>query len=440
MNARAAVSHAHRSLRHHWSSLLSLGMRGLGVIAGFAVTVAIGRWYGPAANGQYALVTQTAMFLSVVAVGGLDMAITRELSRAVAEQRKIARATFWRITGQAMLVALALAGVLLIAGSAPLRWLGRNAVPAGAIGILCLILLARALTRITAALLRSQKDYALGQAVEVVLIPLFTLAPLALGVARTVPEILWATAAAGLLAALIGMAASLRHTSAAADALRVSGRTVFATALPLWGVAIALNFAEWYSLATVSAVTGVYDAGLFRVAAQIASVLSIVTLGLFGTFSAQISAAVHAGDLDRVARLAGSATRLSAALVLPLAAAAFVFAPAILRLVGPEFAAATTLLRVLIAGQVVYAVTGPAGLVLALTGHPRVNLAITVTSTVALLVLAPLLAHRAGTLGIAAFVAAILALRNLASLIAVWRLERISVLTGGRAAVPQESP
>lgn len=430
------LTRTRNSLRHHWSSLLSLGMRGLGVVAAFVVTVFIGRWYGPAANGQYALVTQTAMFLSVVAVGGLDMAITREFSRAVAEKRKIARATFWRITTQAMAVALALALALLGVGGEALRWLGRDAVPAGAVGILCLIMLARAFTRISAALLRSQKDYALGQAVEVVLIPLFTLAPLALGVARTVSEILWATAAAGLLAAAIGIGASLRHTSAGPDALQVAGRTVFATALPLWGVAIALNFAEWYSLATVSAVNGVYDAGLFRVAAQIASVLSIVTLGLFGTFSAQISAAVHAGDLDRVARLAGSATRLSAALVLPVAVASFVFAPAILGLIGPEFTSATTLLRVLIAGQVIYALTGPAGLVLALTGHPRVNLAITVVSMLALLLLAPLLAHQAGTLGVAAFISIVLALRNIAALVAVRRFERINVLTGRRLTLP----
>lgn len=87
----ALIERARRSLAHHFSALAAMAMRGAGVVAAFVVTALIGRWYGPVANAQYALVTQTAMFLSVIAVGGADLAVTREFSRSVAEGNKLAR-------------------------------------------------------------------------------------------------------------------------------------------------------------------------------------------------------------------------------------------------------------------------------------------------------------------------------------------------------------
>ena len=60
-------------LRTHSASLASLAVRVAGVGLAFVVSLLIGRLYGPEAYGQYALVTQTGMFLSVVAIGGFVM-------------------------------------------------------------------------------------------------------------------------------------------------------------------------------------------------------------------------------------------------------------------------------------------------------------------------------------------------------------------------------
>lgn len=428
-NVDKAVDRLARSLWHHLPSLASLATRVAGVGAAFLVMIFIGRWYGPEANGQYAIVTQTAMFLSVVAVGGLDLAVTREFSRSIALKVQVARAAFLRVTGQAMLVALVVMGLVGLGGSELLQLVGAS-VPQSAIVVLCLVLLARAFTRITAAMLRSQRDYVLGQAIELLFIPVFTIAIIFAAGARSVMDILWATAAAGLLSAAIGLVASLRHTSARPEALQISGKTVFATALPLWGVAVLSNFAEWYGLATVSAINGLYDAGLFRVAAQFASLLSIVALGLFGVFTAQISAAFHAGDKQRVARLSVSATRLSTALVLPAGIAMLVFADPLLRLVGPEFGEAVPLLRVLLIGQIIYTITGPSGLVLATAGHGRINFWLNLSTTVAMLALAPFAASRFGAIGVATAVSSVLVARNLATLFAVRTLEGINPMTG----------
>lgn len=430
MTGRALIARIAAGALHHKASLASLLMRGLGVAAGFVVTFIIGRWYGPAANGQYAIVTQTAMFLSVIAVGGLDLAVAREFSRTAAESRPLSLATFLRSFLQTLGIAIVLSLLMLIGGERLLQLMGRDAVPKGAVGVLCIILLARTGTRFLAAMLRSQSAFVLAQAVEVLFIPLCTILALGLGVARTISEILWATAFAGVGSALIGLVASLRYTSRRPDAVTVSTSSLYAIALPLWGAAITQNLSDWYVLATISSFDGLYQAGLFRVAAQFASFFTLVSTGLYGTFGTQISEAYHRDDKARVAELAGSATRLSAVLIIPVAVLFVIFARQIMGVIGPQFQEGVPILQVLVVGQVGVALASPAALVLAITGHPRINFTITAVSAAAMLVIAPLMVQASGAAGVAGVIAAIMVTQNLVAHFLVRRIERIDALRG----------
>jgi O-antigen/teichoic acid export membrane protein len=426
-----------KRLRQHGDSIASLLIRALSVLAGFGITFFLGHQMGPAANGQYALITQTAMFLSIMAVGGLDMALVKEFSVATARKLPIHIGSFLKTSAYSLGFTALILLALLAGGNELLALLLKGALPAGALALLCLILIARTLTRLMSAILRSQKAYLLAQTVEVLIIPLVVLACIMLGLFRTVEEILWITAISGLAAAAIGVFASLRYTSGVEEAHSVSMRSVLKTAVPLWGVAIALNLADWYNLATTAAMLGVYKAGIFRVAMQMCTMLSIVSMGLLGVFSAKISEAVARNDKQMVAQLSRTATRLSTALVLPAALLLFVFADPILHLVGPEFTEAATLMRIMVVGQAIYTITGPAGLTLALTGHQRVNLLITLINTGSLLVLAPVFLHYFGLAGIASYTAFLLVARNIASLYAVYKLEGINVVTGKVVAAPR---
>ena len=193
---------------------------------------------------------------------------------------------------------------------------------------------------------------------------------------------------------------------------------------------MAQNLADWFSLVTVSAVAGLYDAGLYRVAAQFAMVFSLVSSGLFSTYATLISAAYHTGNKAEVARLAGNATKLSAALTAVPGAIFLIFSKQVMGVVGVEFEAGATLLRVLVVGQIAIALASPAGLVLALTGHPRVNLTFTAISAGAMLLLLPAVAHAMGAVGVAVFVSLALVGQNLAAHLCVRRLEGIDALFG----------
>jgi O-antigen/teichoic acid export membrane protein len=422
--------------RHHFQSIMALAIRGLSVLAGFALSFVIGHRFGPEANGTYALITQSAMFLSVVAVGGLDLAVVRQFSSVIAKGQQLSAATLLRVVGLSMGFAAAIIAALLGGGPATLHWAVGGILPAGGLFILCILLWSRAMTRIGSAVLRSQKRYILGQSVEVLMIPTLALSVIAAGWVRGIDPILWLTAAVSAAVAIGGLIASFAGTSRAAEAASLPIRPIIRIALPLWGVAIALNIADWYGLVVVANVAGIYDAGLYRIAMQFGTSLAIVSMGLFSVFSPQISAAWANEDLVGVARLGRTATRLSALFTLPPALLMLVIAEPLLGLIGSEFIAAAPMLRIIVIGQMIYTISGPAGLVLAMTGHERVNFAITLTSTLSLILFAPPIAQVFGAAGVATCVALFLVGRNVVSLYFVHRLCGINPLTG--SVRPQE--
>ena len=87
-------------------------------------------------------------------------------------------------------------------------------------------------------------------------------------------------------------------------------------------------------------------------------------------------------------------------------------------------------LQVLLFGQMLYVCTGPSGLVLAMTGNEKTNLALTVLSLMTLLITLPVAAEYMGLLGLVIALSVVLVARNIASLIAVRQFIGINILTG----------
>ncbi len=424
--ARAAINRG----RVHFHALGAIAVRGLSVMAGFAVTYYVGHTMGAAANGQYAVITQTAMFLSIVAVGGMDLAVMREFAAAHAQHRPIAARSFLKAVGYSIAAALLLAALLQLGGDHLLGVLMQRSIPPNSLILLSLILLARTTTRLLSAVLRSQGRYLVGQSIEVLTIPAAVTVLLSLHLLPRLTDVLWATAIAGLASGLVAILSALKFVSRRAGAADVPMRALFKIALPLWGVGISLNLADWYGLAVAASALSLHDAGLFRVATLVGGSMSIVYLGVYSVVTPKIGVAYARGDIAALARITRSATRLSIACVAPFTVALLIFAEPILRFVGPEFETAATALRIIAVGQALIAAFGPVGLTLAMTGHERLNLGITLVGTGALLLLAPVLAHLGGLNGLAISIAGAMVGRNLAGYFLVNRLIGIDALTG----------
>ncbi len=400
-------------LHRHRTLLGAFALRGVGILAGLALTFMLGRFLGASATGTYALVTQTTTFLAAIGLLGLDLSVVRHFSRSSADRTPIAAGMLAKVLGSGMTVLVAIAVVIGFGGKLVWQGLFGDVVGTEVLLVVCLTLLVRGAAQLLGGILRSQHRMMMGMAVALVIMPLVSATAFGLGIATTVNQILWATALGGLLASVIGLAVSLLDISTGPDALRVPMRVIFASSLPLWGAGITLVFGEWYALAVVARTLSAADAGVFRVATQIAGTLMIITTTISSVYTPQISSAFHGSDRLAVARLGRTAIRFSLMLAVPLAMAIVGVTYFFLPMIGSEFTAAMPLVIVMVAGQVLIALFGPAGLVLSMSGHERMSLGISITGTAALLVFAPLAAIHAGILGVAICVSAILVGRNL---------------------------
>jgi|GEM_PF-1335719 len=417
-------------LKQHSAIIASLAIRGGAVMAGFAVTYLIGRNLGASAIGQFALVSQTALMLAVIGLLGLDVSIVRHFAKAVADGSRVALKSLGQVLGTSLSLLLAIMGILWLGGDRLWEWLFADAVPFDFLLLLCLLLIGRAGANLCGAFLRSQHAFAMGQIVPALIIPVFTTLALAFGFVDTVRGALWAAAIGSLLALAIGAAATLAMSGTGDRAAQINLKAVIASALPLWGVGIAQNIGDWYGLVVAAQILGAAEAGLFRVGFQVAAILQVASVALFSVYSAKISTAFHAGSREQAAQLAATAVRLSSLLVIPAGAILIGAGPFVLGQIGPEFAAAYPVLIILIVGQIAFTVTGPCGLVLAMSGNERINLGISIVSIALLLILAPIAAKIWGLAGLAACVAILTTLRNVLAYFIVFHREGISIWRG----------
>lgn len=419
-----------QKIGHHSATILSLAVRAASVIAGFAVTFLIGARYGASANGQFALVSQTVMFLSIVGLAGLDVGVVRHFSKSMADKAPLAAAAVIRA---------AAFGFVLISAISICLWLGSDllwsimfgsVVPLAMLPVVCALLFTRAGTLLLGGMLRSQHRFTLGQLTAALWIPLASALALAGGLVTSAEGALWAGAVGGLIAILVGAASLRHHMGSGEEAIDVSLKSLIASSLPLWGVGVAINIGDWYGLAVAAKTMGAAETGLYRVGSQIASTMQIVTMTIFSVYTPRISTAFHAGDHKQVAMLARSAMRVGVLLSLPMTAALLILGEPLLAQIGSEFRSAYSVLAILVVGNLIYVVFGPSGVVLAMAGRERINLAITVLATGLLIICMPIAAHHLGIEGIAITIAATMLFRNILTLAAVHRVFGINMWTG----------
>lgn len=416
--------------RYHTSTLLALIVRAASVIAAFAVTYLLGHQLGPEATGQYALVNQTAIFLAAIGLVGLDVSVVRHFSKAMAEKLPLTLRSLVRVlaTGLGMLGAVIV--VLWLGGDFAWDWLFGGTVPQQLFWTLCALSLARAGGQLLAGLLRSQGHTTMSQTFAALVIPAGTAAFLILGLADDVASALWAGALVGVGSIVIGIAMMARHVGHGTNVVDIPLGPVLKSSLPLWGVGISMNLNQWYILYVAAQLFSAADVGLIRVSVQIASLLQIIGTTIFSVYSASISAAFHAQDPGKAARLARTAVRVSMAAAVPFTLAILFGGEFLLGLIGPEFVTALPLLWIMTIGNLAFVFFGPAGLVLAMSGKERANLAITVSGTAALLVCLPIAGRLWGLQGMTACMVVISILRYCAANVMVRYMLKLSIWRG----------
>jgi O-antigen/teichoic acid export membrane protein len=150
---------------------------------------------------------------------------------------------------------------------------------------------------------------------------------------------------------------------------------------------------------------GAIAAGLFEIARKLAT-LPLAVRQAFQYVMAPLAAHQARADRSAIAPLYRFASRLSTALVVPLAGWLAFAGPDILSIYRPEVRAALPLLYILVAARAAEAIVGPATPIIEMTGHRILPLVNSLVGVVCWGILSLLLVPRFGAPGMAAAVGA----------------------------------
>ncbi|HET6625235.1 MAG TPA: flippase [Nocardioidaceae bacterium] len=178
----------------------------------------------------------------------------------------------------------------------------------------------------------------------------------------------------------------------------------------------------WADSLIIGAFRSSGDVGVYQIATRIVMLATFVIPAVSMAFSPRIAMLTHRGDHESLYKAYMGVTTWTLRLSMPAFVVLALFANDLLRVFGPEFAAASGVTLVLLVGAICNAWTGPGMQMLTMSGHPvwgAVNNGLGLTLNIALnLVLIP----RFGIVGAAwAWTAALIAM-NLTRLVQVRHL------------------
>ncbi|MDC4233604.1 oligosaccharide flippase family protein [Actinomyces sp. B33] len=394
----------------------ALGFAGAAASAGlgFALTVVLARMLGPAGSG---VVTQaTGVFAVVMGLTkvGLDSTSIYLLPRLRIDAPEQIRAclTFMAATT----IGVSAATVLVLEAAAPLIWSAREPEVAEAVRAVVWLVPLGSLAVVAAAALRavgSMREYVVVQNIALPgSRPLLVAAAAALSGSLALVAVAWA------LPFLVALVASwtllLRRLPASASSARWPDaprrREILSFALPRTLTAGLEQGLVWLDVLLVGALAGSAAAGVYAGASRFIQAGLIVDTALRVVVSPRFSRLLHLGRLDELDRLYSTATTWLVLFATPIHILMAVFAPALMRLLGDEFASGSAVLVVLCLGAVVTFLAGNIHSLLIMSGRSgwaAVNKAVVlVVNVVGNIVLVP----RLGMIGAAAAWAACMVL------------------------------
>ena len=398
---------------------IGVGAKGLTAVASFVLNWLIAQRFGASGVGLFGVAQTTALLGSTLALMGLEYVTVRQ----VAKHLKLgltgeARRTLFAALRQTTLTSLLLGGGLLLFSEPFARDVLEQREVGRFLAVMAFAVPIVALAKIASAALRGSGHVFASQAIDgpigTGLTALVLAALIFTGEARDplLPAVLYV--GFGLLATGIAWVILMREVRRWAPQSGTAPALVRMGA-PILAIAMSQMFVDWFALMVLTAQGDPAQAGLFRIAYQIVSVLNLLNVASEGILAPVIAQAHAVGDKARIATLMARSSALLVGLASPLLLVCF-FAPTfILGLFGSEFAGAALALQILTAGQLVNLALGPIGGVLVMTHNERWALAYGIVAALMCAGLCLWLIPPYGTTGAAAAVTAAVVFRRLAA-------------------------
>lgn len=392
-------------MNHSIGKLASIAF--LGRVAGrlfqYASLVVVAQFLGPTALGTYAFALVFLRVGATVARAGLDTAAQKFVpiySEDGADDRLTGLSLL--VVGTPLAVGTVVAGVVLV--SLPVVESVFDTASGPVVAVLALGIPLLALVHVTEATTRGFKETKHSVAVRDLAYGGGTVVLVAAVAAGGGDLRAVAVAHVVALAGAVVLGVLLMHRLGAFPTVArptFETRRVYAYSVTVALLAVTNRVIAWTDVVVLSAFEPLAAVGHYEAAFQTAALLSFALVSVNAIFPAVASELFHSDERRRLERTYASVTKWITFVTAFAGTFAVVFASEILAIFGTSFQAATAVLVVLVVGRVGMAAAGPAGFLLTMSGHERVEMANMVAASLLNLLLNVALVSRYGVAGAA---------------------------------------
>jgi O-antigen/teichoic acid export membrane protein len=179
------------------------------------------------------------------------------------------------------------------------------------------------------------------------------------------------------------------------------------------------------------------DVAIYGSAARLIIVVSISLIIVNSVVSPVVADLFYKNEHGRLEDIIRTGTTLAAVPSLLAVLLFFFFGGQLLGILyGPFYSSGYVILFVLSLGQLFNVVSGPCGMVLLMTGHQRIMMAISISTSTMAIVASVFAAIHTGTIGVAAVFSAAIVVQNMLMIYFVRRRVGISTFMNFRLAFP----
>ncbi len=354
----------------------SLMARGIGAMSGLLLQVAVARTLGVDGTGIFFLCAMTMTLCAILAKCGLDNLLLRQASTAWEKREMLA---LGGIYAQVITTAMTLACVAAVCLFMASDWLAYemfdNAAMANPLKVFSIALLPTVLIWVQAAMLKAMGKPGRAALVEVAMLPVLSLM---IGWSFYEHQALHlytaclAYLAGCMLAALCSFISVLRDLPL--KAIRLPARAFYLprASIDLTCIELVQFMLAMATLPLVGLYLSTADAGIMGVALKVTAQITIIGVLVGSLISPRLATCYQAGDMLGMQRVAQRGAQFLLLLSLPALGMMLLFPGTVVWTFGAEFDGVQTPLRILILGQLVKALCGPAGYCLIMAGRERV--------------------------------------------------------------------
>ena len=398
---------------------IGFAAKGLTAVASFALSWLIARRFGAEGVGLFGVAQTTALLGSTLALMGLEYVTVRQVAKFLKlRDSAAARRTLFAALRQTAVTSLLLGGGLFLFSERFARDVLEQSQVGPFLAVMALAIPIVGLAKIASAALRGSGHVLASQSIDgpigtgltaIVLAALIVIGHADDGL---LPAILYV--GFGVLATAIAWLLLLREVKRW-DPASGDKPALLRMGLPILAIALSQMFVDWFALLVLTAQGDPAEAGLFRIAYQIVSVLGLLNVASEGILAPVIAQEHASGNKARIAVVTARTSALLVVLASPLLLVCFVAPELILGLFGSEFRGAALALQILAAGQLVNLALGPIGGVLVMTHNERWSLAYGIAAALVCAGLCLWLIPLYGTIGAAFAVTVAVVFRRLAA-------------------------